>query len=815
MTQQTLKNKNLRPQVKVKKQVKEPVRFSCILFLIAYGYVTVLTPNWMTFDSNGPKFMTLSFLNLLTLIFLLFNNQFRFHPKIKSEFFINIAGFAYLMLMIVSLLSFFKAWNVNESILHFAKVFTTFSAAYLVSVLLIAEKRGWVYLAVSLSLLLIFDSLTVFSDISKFIQGKIPSIVNIKSVYSNKNILGASILVKLPFALWLFIFRKGWLRNLGAIAAFLSMPAIFFISARAFYIGLFTTSGLLACYFLLRYLNTRDKIHLNLLAAYALIFGASIVIFDFTQEYLYPKNKDGLAQGIVTRLSTIELESGGGRFGGWKRSWHLIKKEPILGVGLGNWKVETLKEENLTNPDFTLQYKAHNDFIETTTETGIIGGLLYLGIFIFIGLEFLKKLLKGASDDVLSFYFLPATGMVCFFFDAFFNFPQDRPEISALMAIIIGTGIAGNYYGSNLFEGKEKEKLTVYWIFPARFINFIVPDSGSDASGQSNRTLFISKFLQYLFLALLIGSSYILKWNFDSLRLQRIIKQESLTGKYTTPSGTVLNGFPPIPDINVVGEPIAVQKARYLIYENKNRETIDILKNDKSSPWDARGEFFMSLAYLNLKKYDSALIYNEKIYTLKPRYFQNIGNWCNTLVVMGRTSEAVNVAEKYLIGVKDNTEAWRIAAALSEKTGNTQHALATLDSALRYLPGDTALTKYRNYLVLKMKSSAHQKEFDAANKSKNDNQAIEILTKILMEDHTSSPAYNYRAFAYYRMKEYQKSINDIDSSFKYGPEDGALLNLYGVNLIYLNRKDEACIYFKKALSSGNKDGIENSRKFCR
>src|SRR5690606_731233 len=125
------------------------------------------------------------------------------------------------------------------------------------------------------------------------------------------------------------------------------------------------------------------------------------------------------------------------------RTLHLVQEEPILGVGLGNWKVRVLKEENLTSPGYVLNYKAHNDFLETTAETGLLGGLLYLSIFALIFWQFLRRFLsKDNNDEELSAFFLPAVGMVFYSFDALFNFPQDRPEIAALFALYAGAGMA-------------------------------------------------------------------------------------------------------------------------------------------------------------------------------------------------------------------------------------------------------------------------------------------------------------------------------------------------------------------------------------
>ena len=45
------------------------------LLLLGYGFITVLTPNLYTLDSLGPKFYTLSILNLVAYIIILIGNH--------------------------------------------------------------------------------------------------------------------------------------------------------------------------------------------------------------------------------------------------------------------------------------------------------------------------------------------------------------------------------------------------------------------------------------------------------------------------------------------------------------------------------------------------------------------------------------------------------------------------------------------------------------------------------------------------------------------------------------------------------------------
>ena len=268
------------------KEAAHPLNISAVILLIAYGYITVLTPNLYTLDSNGPKFLTLSLLNIITFAFLFTRKEVKSTPVIFSSFFSNGIGLAYTFLMIFSLLSFLNAFNKPEALLHFAKLFTTFSATYLVTVLFLLEKRSILYLSVAMTLLLAFDSVTVYSEIGKYIDGKIKDIGEIKTIYSNKNILSASLFVKLAFSLWLFITGHKWMKYLGGITSFLAMIAVFFLSTRAFYLGLILLSLILILFFAWRYLLDRKMSGLKTLGLYLVMLLLSFLIFSFVQVNL-------------------------------------------------------------------------------------------------------------------------------------------------------------------------------------------------------------------------------------------------------------------------------------------------------------------------------------------------------------------------------------------------------------------------------------------------------------------------------------------------------------------------------------------------
>ena len=792
-----------------------PLNFIYSLILLAYGYVTVLTPNLNTFDSNGPKFLSIALLNLVVFAYLFTRNEIKQKPLISLGFFKSAAGIFYALLMVVSVLSFFKAININESILHFCKIFTVFSAAYLVSVVVSKDKRYLGHLAIGMTALLVFDSFSVFYNIHKYIKGELADIVLIKTIYSNKNILAASIFVKIPFALWLFTFHKGWKQKFGFLGGATGLLAVLFMSSRAFYLGTFFITFAYLAYLLVVYLQQKQKAYIRRIVVFVGVLLITIFIFSGVQQIFYPNHSGGLNVGIEERLSTISTsdESAGKRLDAWKRSFHVIKHDPLLGCGVGNWKVVTLKEENETSPDYIYQYKAHNDFIETTAEVGIFGGLFFAGIFVVILFYFLKALLKKEGEDRISFLFLAAFGLMSYFFDAFFNFPQDRPEIQALFALFAGAGIALTQMNNTKGYSKESSSDDNSLVNASRLTKL----SGNYLRILEQNGNLISKSWMVKLLVLLILSAYILTLNFQSLKLQRIIKDEMNTGKLTKSSDMFLNGFPWIPDINVVGEPIAAQKARYLINEKKYDKAIALLKKDHSSPYDTRPEYFIAMSYFNQGKLDSAYLYNQKVYAIKPNMFENLSMICGIFERIGKTKEAIPILEKYLVNTKNNSKAWMLNTQFLNNTGDLKKAYACIDSAYRYLPSDTTIIKQRDALKARILIIPYIDLYNRALKSYQSqkyDESAQLFSEFISKEPNLPQVYEYRAFSYFFTKQYQASNNDIDKLFSFGIKRANLLNLKGVNLQSMGNKDEACNFYKAAMEAGNKDGATNYRLFC-
>ena len=82
---------------------------------------------------------------------------------------------------------------------------------------------------------------------------------------------------------------------------------------------------------------------------------------------------------------------------------------PILGIGVGNWEIESVKYDRKEMDDYIVPYHAHNDYLEILAESGIPALIFYFGVLFFmifiILKKFLARVLKKKKTSFLLLYF--------------------------------------------------------------------------------------------------------------------------------------------------------------------------------------------------------------------------------------------------------------------------------------------------------------------------------------------------------------------------------------------------------------------------
>jgi O-antigen ligase len=108
----------------------------------------------------------------------------------------------------------------------------------------------------------------------------------------------------------------------------------------------------------------------------------------------------------------------------WESAIEIIKKNPVLGVGVGDVRTELVKEYVRMGEDKLSQERlnAHNQFLEVLLEGGVISFLMFafiLGFMIFIAINE-KNLLYGLFVIMMLVFFMFETILYRFAGNSFF-----------------------------------------------------------------------------------------------------------------------------------------------------------------------------------------------------------------------------------------------------------------------------------------------------------------------------------------------------------------------------------------------------------
>jgi len=150
----------------------------------------------------------------------------------------------------------------------------------------------------------------------------------------------------------------------------------------------------------------------------------------------------------------------------WKTTFEMIKDRPILGSGIGTFKMNYLnyQAEFLKSNPYYIKYsgkagEAHNEYLQMWAEIGIIGlGTFLLIIFIFYSLVW--KFLKEENDikkKLISWGL--SLGITCFLFNSLFTFPLHVPVLGSTFFILLGLSVG--YIGG--FDLNKINKKNVIW----------------------------------------------------------------------------------------------------------------------------------------------------------------------------------------------------------------------------------------------------------------------------------------------------------------------------------------------------------------
>lgn len=394
----------------------------------------------------------------------------------------------------INILSLFWANEFSEAIFTAQKQFILAISYYLFRLILCSKDN---YQAFITNILLIVTVLAILGISFDIIQVGIDKGFGGKAIYSvvtnsgHKNLVSSFLFLLMGLNIFFYQSKKN--NFLFYILIAWQLLLILLLRSRAVYLACALMGLVLGAYYMLsgsKYKELVLKRVLPIGVGVTLLGGIIITQTNAGKdyaEYLNPAT-------YLSSASSIE------RLFVWSKTSELIKDEPLLGVGTGNWKIMfpsksigggfRLQEQDIV---FT---RVHNDFLEVWAELGALGGLLYLLIFgiAFVGIRKGVKLAKPAAKNKRM---ILLTVLLGYFVISFLDFPKERIEHIVLFALLL----AAIAWKSNTWLKKQKpyfelnsKQLKILALVLTAILLFHLPSSYFRLKGDFySKKLFIEK----------------------------------------------------------------------------------------------------------------------------------------------------------------------------------------------------------------------------------------------------------------------------------------------------------------------------------
>lgn len=361
-----------------------------------------------------------------------------------------------------NLLSCIWAISPSEALMQSQLVFISFALFVTISAFLNETGRFEnIFIRVHLLVLLFAFGLAIY----KMNSLRFYDPYKIISISANNNLFSGFLLLSLPLVFTGYSINKGFWKFLSIFNGIAILFFIIIIQSRASFVGFFFAIILTFFLLIIKYSDVFSKRNILTGVIAFLILFAGVFIFysqlDQTRKNYFLSKipvweyfrsyKDATAvrltkQSLVAQNDHSHLpdfdfsedyyENANLRIIFWKKSLCLIRSNPVLGVGAGNWRLNIPSCKYPVNPELTLKNytysQPHNEWICIISELGIVGFILACFIyFIPIVIVLYRIILSIARPHISAVFY--ASFIAGFYLFASFDFPLKRVEHNVLL----------------------------------------------------------------------------------------------------------------------------------------------------------------------------------------------------------------------------------------------------------------------------------------------------------------------------------------------------------------------------------------------
>lgn len=266
----------------------------------------------------------------------------------------------------------------------------------------------------------------------------------------NANHFGYLLVISLIITFYAFFSLKNWLLKSGVVAV--GTVLVYFIPLTGSKQGFFGMFLAMFIYTIVKmdfnnFRRTLKSIILMVLLTVVIlstfVYVSQTLYFDRVTDFIV-----SVTHGKMGKASLIG-ESTRNRYLFYVYGFDIAVNHPALGVGLDNFRVAINKYPEFNS--FNLGAYAHSNYIELMADTGFIGFVLYMGIYIVLGMRLLRLRKQPLEAEEQQLYHA-LIAIYCFILAADFSMVSYYDKIAwIVLSSVIAT--------TQLLEKRQKDRL--------------------------------------------------------------------------------------------------------------------------------------------------------------------------------------------------------------------------------------------------------------------------------------------------------------------------------------------------------------------
>ena len=756
----------------------KPTLSSFIAILASVLYLAVyFIPDMGGSDVMGAQWLYSSSLSLGILAFI--GLRYKVYEEAINQVLSYKFSWVFSLLVFWAIGSYFYAINPTETLVTLARLITTYFVFLNLSILYYNHDRTFLFtgVAYAITAYLFFDSIYVLKTFSSNLRtmNLDAAILGLNKYHGNKNVTAATLLILIPFAMYVIMSAK-WLGKIaGIITLSMGVFALFLMNTRSTYVGFALIIVLFFVGLIWKQKSAlKPALLFVLLPAVIAIFAANMRL---KLAVAGQENQGGY--GTVTKRLG-QITEGSDRLHLWGTAIDYAAHNPLIGAGYGNWKLASIPYERELANELFVPYHAHNDFLEMFADLGLIGGLCFAGLFLlllFYTLQFLNQ--KRGDELMVIIAFLAVTS---YGVDALLNFPAERTAMQTMLSLAAAL--------------------------------VLIP---------LDKTSFNLRALPFIYLiagvVLLTPSIYIANETFESLKIQKFVMGEvNSDPKMATVD---VEKLPDIPNLSSSTLPMKAMMARYYIRDKRFDDALRVLKeSENDNPFLHYNDFLRTSIYASLNKIDSAHFYAKRAFNAWPRASSYYKNMIFTSAKLKDTNEIKRALQVSLDANNDIAITWNqyLLGMFEVKRGTDKALLETLNQTLKKFPADTAILNPTRVMLMGGSSSLQSltAKGNALFVQGKYAQAAKAYIEMSSLDPGNFTHLENAGICYYAGRMFAESLIYFAKSEQHpGNNTGKSAYFGGMSQLSLGKKPEACASFQRAQLKSYPDAAAAIAQNCK